>query len=936
MANDITTLAIELQSKEAETSLQTFNALLSEGSKNAKAMERLPIGVDIDEAVRQLSLFKDSFDDIAKRAGDIHFDLGVNMPTAFAAPRPEPGADNAALEELKAFFEESREDMREVMGAFKESMEQLSAMADRAGTSIRVSGESMREAGESAGEYAAKLREVNAAQKELDKLDAKSEADAKAAYEADQRAAEAKRALTEAQRELKKVSEQLNATHAGGAGDIMALTEREEELKGEVEQLSEAYKEAQSQADKFGEKLDDSSGKAEEAKARLERLKKEMESMPEPVKKAKKAGDDLQVGFKRAGTAATKFARGFNAIAFAGGAAVPGLSKLGNAISMFAYGDPMIAGAVLGLGAVSAAITKIREASERESKFVQENASRAMQAARAAKEFVSESENDWTRLGELADVGSLTNEQNQEATAIINRLTETYGALGVEIDKTTGKLNGYAAARAKASETDKELQRETLRHAKEMASYNAVNEVKKFYNSTGDAFVRERNQELLASLTNSEMSEVEKQKAINAYKERLQRVMNGQEQMTYQTETYHHTGSSIYSSIDTHTISSAEAAEVLKHVEGLEKAWKDANAAKRELEKFDTKELEEYSKKVEAAQKELFKAQAGLINNDGVLHLETEEEKYQRIEQEWYKIRDAIEEAQLAGKGEDEILKLKTQEASIAKEILTYQEKQSQEEAKRAEAAQKANEAAAEHLKKLQSGYIVNASGGLERKKTTDELASDRTETINDLISRISEIESKGDNQTLDDLKELTGKRLELANLQAEQLKYQEQVKGAETAHENALKEYLFDKNGAVIRKRTEQELQDAREEEIKAARERLAATEEGTLERAQAQADLDRLAIEEYNMRKKSDATAMVQEARAANTRMVHGIEARGTEALALESRIFKKDDSEKSILKDTKEVQQDIKEITQDLLTAVSDLKSSFSNLNDKLQEV
>ena len=90
MATDITTLAIQLQSKEAESGLKTFNDLLTAGSKNAKGMEHMTIGVDVDEAVRQLSVFKASFDNIATAAQNIHFDLGMNMPTMLAPPPVEP------------------------------------------------------------------------------------------------------------------------------------------------------------------------------------------------------------------------------------------------------------------------------------------------------------------------------------------------------------------------------------------------------------------------------------------------------------------------------------------------------------------------------------------------------------------------------------------------------------------------------------------------------------------------------------------------------------------------------------------------------------------------------------------------------------------------------------------------------------------------------
>ena len=217
MATDITTLAIQLQSREAENSLKTFNDLLTEGSKNAKSMEHIKIRMDVEEALKGLSDFKAGFDDIAKTAKDIHFDLGT-----FSMPTISPNLEATALEELKNFFKNQADDLRKQSDA-------------------------MRFACTSAGEYAEKLRELNAVTREFDAATAKADAAMRLTVEADNRAAEAKRDLAQAEIELKKVSEQLNATHTGGTGDIMKLTAREEELKGEVQNLSKAYKEAQAE-----------------------------------------------------------------------------------------------------------------------------------------------------------------------------------------------------------------------------------------------------------------------------------------------------------------------------------------------------------------------------------------------------------------------------------------------------------------------------------------------------------------------------------------------------------------------------------------------------------------------------------------------------------------------------------------------------------------
>ena len=1059
MATDITTLAIALQSKEAETSLKTFNELLTTGSANAKKMERMSIGVDVSAALKELAALKAGYDDIAKSAANIHFDLGMNMPTA-------PTADASALEELKTFFQEAAEAMRKEAELVSEGMSKMGAGAERAGESVRTAGETMRGAGASAGEYAEKLREVNAAKKEMEKLAAKADADGQAAYNADQKARAAKHDLLQAERELQKVSEQLSKTHMGGAGDIMELASKEDALKKEVNSLSEAYAKARAEADKFNAKLDVSAGKADEARTRYNQLQEELAGIPKPTGKAGAAVDTFGKGAKQAGASVTKFARGISSLALYSGVAVPKLAGLGRAISMFSITGPYVGGAVVGFMAVAAAIKKFREQSELEAQFIRENADRALKSVQSAKDFISEGESDWKRLGELSDMGSLTNAQNEEATAIIRRLTETYGFLGIEIDKATGKLKGYADARVKATETDQELQRETLRHAMKMATQNANRQLEDFYNSTGDSYVKKLNAGIIQTLTGNG-SDAEKQKALNEYKERLQRVMNGQERMTYQTTTYQElTPGTISEVTRTYEIEKKEAAEVLANVEKLEEAWSKANKAKREYEKFGSKELEETNKKIESAQKALNDAESGLIKENGKYRLATDEDaskaRLARLQEINKELKDQTTD-------EAKRLSLRAEYAKIVKTELQYQTRIKQEREKEAEAAKKLAEqqataekkkvdAAKEQLKNAQEAYVLNKYGNVIRKKNADELANDRKDEIADLKEQIKTLSSTAARRdaTAEELKQwgkrynpLTGKmdgdqkqsgwrgllsdghggfmtevsrgltingkeveiplivpdsteeelvkiakiahgefvnerdimaieekamafakkrlaegkspffngdaadealrninanpesfaelieaQTRLVKLQSEQSQYAEQLKTAQKANEDARKGYLFDKSGAVLRKKTEEELQAERKKELEAARARVKATEEGTLERAQAQAELDRLAIEEYNARKKTGANAAVQEANTENSRLVRGIEARSTEAMALEARSFRRDDSEKAILKDTKNVQTDIKGLVQNVLAIMTNMGANFSEISENIQ--
>jgi len=76
------------------------------------------------------------------------------------------------------------------------------------------------------------------------------------------------------------------------------------------------------------------------------------------------------------------------------------------------------------------------------------------------------------------------------------------------------------------------------------------------------------------------------------------------------------------------------------------------------------------------------------------------------------------------------------------------------------------------------------------------------------------------------------------------------------------------------------------------------------------------------------------MNDARASNSRLVQGVEARSSAALALESRVFRRDDSEKAIMRDSKDIQTDIKDAVNKLLTGFTDFSATFENVKDLLQ--
>lgn len=156
MANDITTLAIEIQTAEAERDLRTFNELLSLSSQTAKKMEKATIEVETGGALAQLQALRTGYENLAASARNLNLDLGtVSGPDAVMAQGP--GLDESALAQLQEFFQSSAEmsrAMREELAAFSEAMQKLEADTIKVSTASSNAATSMRNAGQVSSEYA--------------------------------------------------------------------------------------------------------------------------------------------------------------------------------------------------------------------------------------------------------------------------------------------------------------------------------------------------------------------------------------------------------------------------------------------------------------------------------------------------------------------------------------------------------------------------------------------------------------------------------------------------------------------------------------------------------------------------------------------------------------------------------------------------------------
>ncbi len=134
-------------------------------------------------------------------------------------------------------------------------------------------------------------------------------------------------------------------------------------------------------------------------------------------------------------------------------ALITGIKALGVAIAA----NPLLAGGAAAVALVAAAFAAWnRSITETEKRLyaLSDAASKhreEVEKAQAADQAL------FDRLQELADIEDpLSNEEIEEANALVAALTDKYGDLGIEIDKNTGKIKGMAEAQAKMLEQQKQ------------------------------------------------------------------------------------------------------------------------------------------------------------------------------------------------------------------------------------------------------------------------------------------------------------------------------------------------------------------------------------------------------------------------------------------------------------------------------------------------
>ena len=885
MAIDIATLAIKIQSQEAERNLRTFNELLSLSSHTAKKMEKVSIEVDANGALAQLRELKAEYRSLAASAKSAYAEMESGS-TAFVAPATD--AEN--LNALKAFFASTAEmtkALREEMTQFNESLRELEANSTKTATAGGARTSSMSQGITVSREYAAALKELSAAQREMEKAAAQADAAMKATVAADEDAAAVKKRLRDAQKELAKVSRQLAETHRTMSGDIIGLSVKEEELKNKVAELKSVYAEAKAAAEKFNLKLEESADRADAARAKYQELKGQLDAMPKPVAQVTGGVDDFSKTARGAATQATKMARGFNAVAFAAGASIPGLSKIGQIIGTFAYAGPVVGGIVVGVGALAAGIKHLWEESQRGYRLAHEHAVQAQKDFQDAKSSIADLTKEWNRLGELDAAGALTNEQNAEAARIIEHLTDVYGDLGLGIDAATRKLKGYSLARAEANAQDREHE---IRMAKaatkeaqdsyEVAAAQLANIGAWYEDRTTQ---RETIQYRLETL--KKMSPRDAELYLHQWKQELRDASRGKSGYRWRSP---HTGE--WSDVYMNTgdagskvgATAGEAEEELKMLEdpktGLIAAYERLKKAKQEASDLEIKPQAVFN-----TQRELWERQGMVFDKKGRARLLTAVEMYERQKREIQSIEKTMAAVRAKrGETDPEYLRLEADRAKILYTVLKYEEKITREKERQEERERREAIALQEKIANLKKSYTFYTDGKVEKKDSTARDADRKME-----MTRYEDLSKSVNERTR------TEAQYKLMGLQIEQLNADEQNNRARKQWEKGRSRFVYDRKGNPVREKTDAELAADRKKEIAAAEAKAAKYTRGSTEWYGAMAELDRLRQEDFKKRQETSFANLGFSQIQAHNNMTQAVEARSSQALRLETRNFSKPDN-------------------------------------------
>ena len=820
MSTDITTLAIEIQSQEAERNLRTFNELLSLSSQTAQKMEKVSIAIDVNDALSQLQALKAGYDELAASAQNVHFDMGTPTPPAVA-----PDIDTTALDMLKEFFATSAEmskAFRQELEQFSEAVQKLEADSVKISTAGGRSVASMRNGVAVSREYAAALRELNAAQKEMEKAVAKADEAMKATVAADKDAEEVKQRIAQAERELATVSRQLSETHRGRQGDILGLMQREQQLKNTISELQSVYEKAQETAERYYQKLEDAGMKAGAATARFKELKAQVDVMP--MGGAAQSTQTFAEQARLAGSQLTKLARGFNSVAIMAGGAIPGVSGLGRAISMFGFVNPYIAATAVALGGLVAIYREYDKVIQNTAVAARKMAEEQAKLVNSFKEEAQERKTNLERLAVLNSYENLYDSEKEESRRIVEKLTASYKGLGIQYDAITGKILNLAEVTKGLNEQEAQKLLETLKENAYSAMEAAQVQLAVSHRNSlsfldritgGDTDVDRAFFEI-------EMAgDIEEQ--LSMVKEFIKICREEQIKGSFDSWLF--------------DLDNVEK-ELLKVKETLEEAQKHYEIYKETREEINGggHAEQERIERIRELEAKLQAARDASMTNDEKFAANVA--KIQELEERKseFAVKNEADLVEYNGKvisAKEAQLEIETELVNRTRERLAYE--------KQLEAVNGKIEA----QKRL---WDIDAEGNIVRRKTDDERRTDRDGRIAELQKQIQELREKiAENEDEAHAKllerDIGNAQLELNGLQQERIaeneREQQLAEAAKKRLAEATKAYVIDAEGNIVRRKTSDELAAVLQEEIEAARLRVAAAKEGTRESDETKAEL-------------------------------------------------------------------------------------------------
>lgn len=955
MATDITTLAIEIQSQEAERNLRTFNELLSLSSQTAQKMEKVSIEIDANEALAQLQALKAGYNDLAAAAQNVHFDMGGGAPSTGA-----PTIDTEALNALKEFFASSAEmskALREELEQFSEAMKKLEADTIKVSTAGGRTTGSMRGGAAVSREYAAALRELISAQKEMEKAVAQADEAMKATVAADQDAEAVKKRLTQAERELASVSKQLAATHSGMGGDIIGLSEKEDHLKNKVAELKSVYAEAKAAAEKFNQKLEESASKADLASAKYKELKAKVESMPQnPMGGASQSTQTFAEKAKLAGTQLTKLARGFNSVAMLAGGAIPGVSGLGRAISMFGMVNPYIAAAALAIGACVAVYKEYDKVMQDTAVAAREMAAEQAKLATSFKKEAQERQSNLDRLAVLNNYENLYDVEKEESRRIVEKLTDAYKGLGIQYDALTGKVSNLAEITRKMSEQDRKAMLAKQQSAVEMARSAASTQLAESKrNSIG--WFRNLNTGTFGMSGGFDIDlfgiPITRKQSARGYADEWYNYINSAKDLEEQIERVNKAILHL-DEIRRKGGTNAWALDAKNWSEELKKARTALLEYQKQAKIF--RELQDTSGVGGGRSKEAIgeslrarKAKLQTARNASKSESERYEENVTALERLYAKKQEIAALAQKAevvygGKkitAAEALLDIETEITNRTRERLAY-EKQLEAQEKKLEAAIRAQDKA--YLSAM-SPYKM-AAYGFARKDSV-EMNKDRQREQRQLYDEMAAMRDDyrakfGRSFTSDLYQGILPKELQLKygekfnriqQLYVQLSETRQAAAEAKKQWEKGRSGFVYDKKGNIVREKNDAELAKVRQQEIAAAKAKVREYSDGSVQYYQAQAELERLQREDFKKRQELSFTNLSFSQMQAHNNMVQGLAAKSSQALRLETRNFIKPDN---AWKTLEKKQTQIYDALCALIPDIVNIADSSRNMSDKLVNV